>query len=139
MRNLGISGMSTLMKQWSRYFSGVAVRTTYFTTRLTARLGRLFEKSKLKLSGCRKRLTTILREPYSRQQRYDDCVSAINVKLIRILELIESVQPSLLTSHEEYEGALQELVSLYSQDPGVVNRGRLEYLEVLVHHYEHKH
>lgn len=131
--------MFNLMKQWSRYSSGVKVRATYFTTQLTARLRRLSEKSKLILSGYRKRLSTILREPYFRQQKYDECVSAINGKLIRILELIESVQPSLLTSHEEYEGALQELVSLYSQDPGVVNRGRLEYLEVLVHHYEHKH
>lgn len=131
--------MLNLMTAWSRYFSGIAVRTTYFTTQLTARLGRLFEKSKLILSGYRKRLSTILREPYSRQQKYDECVSAINNKLIRILELIESVQPSLLTSHEEYEGALQELATLYSQDLGVVNRGRLEYLEVLVHYYEHKH
>lgn len=80
----------------------------------------------------------VVSEPYLRQQRQDKFSSEINDKLSRVLELIESVQPSLLASHHEYEGALEELSSLYSQDPGIVNRGRLEYLEVLVHHYEHK-
>lgn len=77
-------------------------------------------------------------EPYHRQKRQDELASEVNGKLGRIIDLIESVQPSLLNSHHEYEGALLELSDLYLKDPDVVNRGRLEYLQVLVHHYEHK-
>lgn len=80
-----------------------------------------------------------LKYPLTHQREHDAFISGINSKLERVLELIESSQPSLLTNHGEYEGALQELSSMYSQDPDVVNRGRLEYLEVLVHYYEHKH